>query len=143
MFVVGEYYRTHISHTTITYFHCVVVKYFMKFMSSGKWWSRSLRNKFPTVVFTLWEYGGLSHIIFRFLCSLCWLFSSWFCVGIGHLISALLQSIFIMRNWLVKNTFIWWNFWNSFWNWFLKLLRYWWFMIEFYVNVQRVMINYS
>ena len=43
---------------------------------------------------------------------------------------------------MIKNTFIWWNFWNSFWDWFRKLLQNWWWVIGFFVNVQSVIIFY-
>ena len=54
---------------------------------------------------------------------------------LGRVISAYLQSNFVTRNWLKIRLF------DDisevlFWNWFHKLLQYWWFMIRFFINVQ-------
>ena len=82
VFVVGGYYRSLIFHTTVTYFAVLQLNILWNLCAFGKWRSKILKNNFPAFVFALRDYGGLCHIIFLFFYSLCWLFSSWFSVGV-------------------------------------------------------------
>ena len=52
LLVVGGYYRTHVSQTTATYFYCVAVKCFMKFMWS---WEMTIWGTTFLHLFLHWE----------------------------------------------------------------------------------------
>ena len=75
LFVVWQYNRSYVSHTTITYFNRITVEYFMHRISLWKRHCDSFRKVLTTSAFTFMEEDGLNDIVLRLDCSYSFFFN--------------------------------------------------------------------